>query len=296
MAKKLRRKDLKRPDEFVSRTMLAGQWIREHQRVVTFAAVALVVVVVAVTLAVHLSQRARATSSDATWTALDLLGAPVTGERAEDEEDREPPRGYKVFATREARTKAAVAAFERVVEEHGGTAAGQAGLLSLGSALFTQGEHAKAREAFQGFLDRPAGLEPLVPIALEGLGYCLEAEESYDGALERFRDLEKVDNGRYRDLAQYHQGRMLEKLSKNSDAADQYRAVVRRAEQATDDAETNLFVRDRAESRLAVLDPGSDLLKARSKRSGADLVRQILGGQGGELPPGLNLGTGGEEP
>lgn len=288
MAKKLSRKDLKRPDQFVNRTMQAGQWVKGHQRLVTFGAIGLVVAVLAVALTIHLTDRSRLTASEGLWIALDHMESPLAPTKTaedEDREDREPPRGYEVFDDAEARSKAASKAFEVVVREHKTSTAGRAATLGLATTSFSLGDFSKARGYYEDFLADTGGLDHLKAIAVEGIGYCLEADEHYDQALEKYRELEKLDSGRYRDLAQYHQGRMLEKLSKNHDAAELYRAVVRRAEQATDEMETNLYVRDRAESRLAVIDPGADVLKSRSKARGAELLKQLMSGQGG--PGGL---------
>jgi tetratricopeptide (TPR) repeat protein len=294
VAKKLRRKDLKRPDEFVSRTMRLGEWVRGHQRLATIAGLGLVAAVVAVALTIHLMARSRVGSSEGLWTAMDVLVSPLAPSKNDDEqEDREPPRGYETFDTTEARAKAASKAFRAVHDEHRGRAAGQVAALGLAGTEFSLGEYAKARRLYEEFLSDTGGLDQLKVIAVEGIGYCLEADERYDKALEKFRELEKLDGGRYRDLAQYHQARMLEKLNKSDDAAELYRAVVRRAEQAGEETEVDLFVQDRAESRLAVIDPGADVLKARSKNRGADLLRQLMSGEGGGpggAPPGLPPG------
>lgn len=287
MAKKLRRKDLRQPDEFVTITMKFGQWLRDNQRLVAFAVGALVIVVVSIAIAVQISSSSRISSSSSLWIALNSAAAPVVA--PDDQEDF--PEEIEHFKTYEARSKASVSSFQKVIDEHEGSPAGQAARLGLASTKFSLGEFAEARTLYEAFLSDTSGLQMYEAVAVEGAGFCYEAQKNYDKALEYFRRLEKIDNGDQQDLAKYHQGRILELMNKQSDAAELYRGVVRRSEQATDAMVTNGYAFEMAENRLSVVDPSADVLRARSKGRGADLLRKMLQG-GGPRPGGMPMPPG----
>ena len=284
-----RRKELRKPDEFVTITMKMGEWIREHQRLVVFASAFVVIVVVAVALTIQLMTSSRVRHSEELWSAIATASAPVVDP---DDEEHEIPDRVEHYKTEADRTKAAVSAFQKVIKAQGTTTPAQLARLGLASEKLSEGDYAEARKLYESFLGDTGGFDQLKAFAVEGVGYCFEGQKNYDRALDEYRELEKLDDGVHADLAKYHQARMLEKMNKNQEAADLYRGIVRRSEQATDEMVTNLFVRDRSESRLAVLDPGSELLKRSQKGRGADLLKQLLnrggaGGAGGAKMPSL---------
>lgn len=282
-----RRKELRKPDEFVTFTMKVGQWVRDNQRLVMFAGIAVIVVVVGVALTFQLMGSSRVRSSSSLWQAVATASAPIID--PEEAEEEEIPARIQHFKTLSERNEAASKALEKVVEGQSDSTAGQVARLGLAGARLSKGDYAGARGLYESFLKNTGGFDALKANAVEGLGYALEGQKNYNEALERFRELEKIDNGVHADLAKYHQARMLEKLNKRDQAAELYRGIVRRAEQATDEMVTDLFVVDRAEDRLEVIDPGSDVLKARSKARQSELLKQILssGGAGGPGIPNL---------
>jgi tetratricopeptide (TPR) repeat protein len=281
-----RRKELRKPDEFVTFTMKMGQWVRDNQRLVMFAGIAVVVIVVGVALSFQLMGRSRVRSSTALWQAVATASAPIIDP---EETEEEIPARIQHFKTLDERNEAASKALEKVIKAQSDTSAGQVARLGLAGTKLAKGDYAGARSLYENFLKNQGGFDALKANAVEGLGYCLEGQKNYSGALERFRELEKLDDGAHADLAKYHQARMLEKLNKRDQAAELYRGIVRRAEQATDEMVTDLFVVDRAEDRLEIIDPGSDVLKARSKARQTELLKQILssGGAGGAGLPNL---------
>ncbi len=281
LAKKLRRKDLRQPDEFVTTTMKIGQWVRQNLRLVAFVSGTLVVVVIVTAVVVEWSRSSRIESSSSLWVALNKGTAPVVG--PDDEE--EIPEEVEHFESREARAKAATEVFTKVLEEHGDSTAGRAARLGLAATKYSLGEYAEARSLYEDFLSNVDDLDIYKAVALEGAGFCYEALKNYDKALDYFRRLEKVDDGNHQDLAKYHQGRILEQMNKQAEAAELYRNIVRRSEQATEDMVTSGYAFERAEGRLSVIDPGSDVLRSRSKGRGAELLRKMLQG-GGPNPRG----------
>jgi tetratricopeptide (TPR) repeat protein len=281
LSKKLRRKELRQPDEFVTISMKVGQWFRDNQRLVTIIGVASIVIVIGIASMVQWTTCSRESSSSGLWIALNKATAPVVS--PDDEE--EIPREIEHFDSRADRAKAAIKVYQSVIKQHGSSTAGQAARLGLASAQFGLGEYAEARALYEEFLADPHGLEAFEAVAVEGAGYCYEAQKNYDKALEMFRRLEKADEGNHQDLAKYHQGRILEKMNKQGDAAELYRNIVRRSEQATDEMVTNGYAFERAEARLAVIDPGADVLRNRSKGPDmAEILRKLR--QGGAPPAG----------
>lgn len=286
MSKKQRRKDLKQPDQFVTKTLSIGQWIREHQRLVVFAAIFIVAAVVLIALTIQLTGSSRNRRSAPLWEAITIASAPIVNPEEEEELSERTKRllkRVKRYESEDDRREDSIKLFKKVSGD--GAVTGQIAKLALASSYYEKGEIAEARGLYEDFYLNPEGFDSLKGIALEGIGFCYEAQKNYDRALEKFRELEQLFDGDFQDIAKYHQARMHEKLNDQDQAAELYRKIVSRSEQATEDMITDGYAQKRAESRLAVLDPTADVLKNRSKSRNADLLK-MLGGRGGLGLPG----------
>ncbi len=88
------------------------------------------------------------------------------------------------------------------------------------------GKAAEAQAEYRRFLDgAPAG-HPLRWAAREGLAFAIEAQGDLDGALAEFKAMAGEKGVFYRDMALWHQGRVLERQDKSADALAVYRAYI----------------------------------------------------------------------
>lgn len=185
MAEKLDRKQLKRPDEFQVVAGKAMEWIAAHQREAVFAVVALAVAALAAWgfTAWQASREAKAGGELA--EALEIESRPVAGEGPSQP-------GQQTFASADERTKAALAALEKVRADHGGTAAAHTALAQIGFLKLRGGDAAGAQKDLQEFLGKTGTDHPLRIFALESLGYAFEAQGKFDDARAAFDKLREV--------------------------------------------------------------------------------------------------------
>jgi tetratricopeptide (TPR) repeat protein len=163
--------------------------------------------------------------SDAVAAENGRLGEP-------DEEGTRDARGSidarRVFKTDEDRLKAAREGYEKVVAERPGTPAASLAKLGLAGLLYDQGKFDDAKRAYEeAYGSDLAKVDPEVKgRSLEGIGLSLEAKGDADGALKRFGELENLDVSGFRELALYHQARLLHAKGDDAGAKERLKKVV----------------------------------------------------------------------
>ncbi len=158
--------------------------------------------------------------------AAELGRVGVVGEEKRD--DRGALDTRQVFATEEARLEAAAAAYRKVVESQKGKPAASLAKLGLAGVLFDQAKYDEALKAYEEV--RGSELAKTDPESrgrtLEGMALCLEAKGDKDGALKRLSELENAEISGFRELALYHQGRLLHDKGDDAAAKERLKKVV----------------------------------------------------------------------
>lgn len=183
MSEKIDRKQLKQPDEFQQVAGKGMEWVAAHQRqVALLAGAAVLAVVLAWGLSTWRAAREAKAGGDLSQ-ALELESRPIGAEA-------QP--GQESFPSKEERSKAAVAALDKVRADHGGTTAAQTALAELGFLKLKAGDAAAAQKDLTDFLAGAGKDHPLRAFAQESLGYAAEAQGKLDdarAAFEKLRDL-----------------------------------------------------------------------------------------------------------
>jgi tetratricopeptide (TPR) repeat protein len=164
---RIRRKDIRQPDEFVTLTAQVATWGREHQPLL-LAALGLLV---ALGLVVLVVARARATRDERAGV----------GFRA----------AYRTFQS--AKYADAAAAFASVAAEYPQAPYGRLATLYRGHALARQGDAAGAASAYGEYLASSPPTAYLRQEALAGLGHAREASAAAAGAVEAYSDAGALD-------------------------------------------------------------------------------------------------------
>lgn len=141
--------------------------------------------------------------------------------------------------------------YAAIVRDHEGTVAAAWALVGEGRALYGQGKHEQARDAYEAAAESTED-ETLQWIALEGIAYTLEAEQSYEQALEQLDALRALGK-EVTPIAGYHQARILIQQGRMDEAKIKLQGVL--AELRQPYAPSLPFTRAETESRLALLDP-----------------------------------------
>jgi tetratricopeptide (TPR) repeat protein len=159
--KRLRRKDLKQPDEFVTLTAQALLWGREHPQFVMWAGLGVLVACIAVFVVVSF-QSARSHDSNA-----DL--------------------GRAMLALQGGQSPNAATEFGEVARRWPSAAAGKVASILAANAELRRGKEDSAMDLLQRALDSSDGLpQYLRQEVLFDWGYVLERRESWNDAAEKY--------------------------------------------------------------------------------------------------------------
>ena len=162
-------------------------------------------------------------------------------------------------------------AYAAVADGHAKTPAAVWARIGEGRALYAQGQWEQSRTAYQAALDG-TDEETIQWAALEGIAYSLEAEKSYDQAIEQLEALREL-NPSIAPIAGYHQGRILIAAGKLDEAKSKFDGVLNELRQA--DAPLLPYTQDQTEARLALIDPSLAPATGSDPRKAEELVRQL---------------------
>lgn len=244
MAKRYTRKELKREDEFVTFWHHVYEWMRgSTQPILIGLAVAAVVILGGSLWNNHrdkreaeatrmLSQAMRVYSTD--LTADEEMAKKLT---AED--------GVPRFKTADERRKATLDDLQQIQSRFGKTGAAHEAVLVRAGVLFDGGQYDDAIAAYGDYLKDTESDNRMRMMAREGRGYSFEAKGQLDQALDEYRKLENEAGDIYKDRAQYHQARILEKKGDKAGAEKVYKAILEKSPQTA--------LRDDIANRLAAL-------------------------------------------
>jgi predicted negative regulator of RcsB-dependent stress response len=158
-----------------------------------------------------------------------------------------------------------------VAAAHAKTPAAAWARIGEGRALYAQGQWEQSRAAYQAALDG-SDEEAVRWAALEGIAYSLEAEKSYDQAIEQLEALRELDRN-IAPIAGYHQGRILVAEGKLDEAKARFDGVLNDLRQA--DAPVLPYTQEQTEARLALIDPTLAPTDGVDPRTAQELIRQM---------------------
>ncbi|MBW1906508.1 MAG: tetratricopeptide repeat protein [Deltaproteobacteria bacterium] len=168
-------------------------------------------------------------------------------------------------------TRGQSVAYAALADGHAKTPAAAWARIGEGRALYAQGQWEQSRTAYQAALDG-SDQEMVQWAALEGIAYSLEAEKSYDEAIEQLEAL-RVLNRNIAPIAGYHQGRILVAAGKLDEAKSKFDGVLNELRQA--DAPLLPYTQDQTEARLALIDPSLAPAAGSDPRRTEELIRQL---------------------
>jgi len=245
LAKKLNRKELKQPDQFVgfwaTVTSAIANFANTHTRALVIGATALATVIAGSIAMAQISERRAVRASEALERARRIAIADLVTPGAAPKND-----GVAHFATEKERVEAALASLDGYFTSPRVPLSDEAQLVRAG-LLFDLGRTQEAADTYEKLLK--GNLDKRVRfLAREGLGYAYEQLGKVDQAKAIFAKLSDGDVGEgfYKDRAQYHEARLAERAGNPAEAARIYKEVL--------DKNPTTSLRDEITNRLAVLD------------------------------------------
>ena len=265
-----------------------AEWMRANRsRLLAGVAVAIVVIGSAVTWLVVSSKR-ESDAASLLAKATEKMTAQIRSDDAADLEtppEQEDPRPS--FRSIKARARAALRAFRRVSSQYGGTDAAAWAALGEGRAQLELGKVREARAAFDRAL-RDGSDEPMIAWgALEGIAFTFEAENKPREAISRFQELSRIDDGAFKDVADYNIARMYLAQNDRVRATQTLRALLDRLRAGEAEEEPGAepptpklpYIAAQAELRLMELD--SSLVPRRPSGGPGGMMGGPGGGLGG---------------
>jgi tetratricopeptide (TPR) repeat protein len=202
--RKIRRKELKKPDEFITFSSRIITWCQENIRIVVRVLAGLAVLIL-ITSAVFLFKANRETKARGLYEeALSLYQVEPSGNAG--------AVNYSM----------ATAKLEEVKQRYHSTTVAINALIDLGNIYFQEGSYEKAISCYTDFLQRTDLSHPLYDQALESLGQTYEAKGSWQEAVEAYQRLASKGGPVYQAQAELYLGRVYEAIGDKQKAMTHY--------------------------------------------------------------------------
>jgi tetratricopeptide (TPR) repeat protein len=215
--KKILKKKLKEPDEFISITEKAYLFITRHLKPILTGGILLLFFVLAI-IFLQRSERQNEADADQKFSLAVQLYQSISSPYREAS-----PAEYKN----------ALDKFDEVSSKFPRTFSGKLSLFYKGNIHFRLAAYEEAIKEYQAFLQK-AGKERLYRLlALESMGYTYERIRDYEKALHTFQQILEMGETFERADAYLNTGHCYEKIGKDMEALENYRAFLKISEKSS---------------------------------------------------------------
>jgi tetratricopeptide (TPR) repeat protein len=201
--RRISKRKLKEPDEFISTAARAISWTRENLRLILIGIIIVALVAFSMVFWRIRTKKREVDAFNAFHRASEILIS------AEDPS----ARSYQE----------AMDEFERIRREYPHTDAAQLAQLQLGQGFLEQKQYDRAVETYRTFLDSNPRERFYRLFALQNLGYAYEDQGDYQNALDSFQGLVDMGGSFLQPWGYLNIGRCYEKLGKREEALRNYR-------------------------------------------------------------------------
>ncbi len=208
--KKIIKKKLKEPDEFITFTERSYLFVTHRARPIAMGGGIVLVLILAIFFFQEWNKRNEE-------NAYKMLASVIETYQMVSSPYREgSPQEYKNVLER----------FNEIISKFPRTSSGKLAVLYKGNIYFRLGEFDEAIKAYESYLEK-AGKEKLYrAFAMEGLGYSYEGKRDYEKAIGAYQKL--IDLGEDFQVANANlgMGRCYEKMGKTREALEHYRRFI----------------------------------------------------------------------
>ena len=209
--KKITKKKLKQPDEFISFTEKTFLFMTQHLKKIMIGGIFISVIVISFFLFQMWENRKEEAAVQKFSLAVEVYQTVSSPYR------EGTPAEYKN----------AMEKFDEIIKSFPGTSSGRLSLLYKGNLHLRVGEPDEAIKSFQAFLQK-AGQERFYRLfALEGLGYAYEGKKDYEKAVKTYEEIIKLGEDYYWAGAHLNLARCYEKLGKKAEALQNYNVFLK---------------------------------------------------------------------
>jgi len=209
--KKITKKRLKKPDEFISFTQQALTFVTHHIKKMAIGGTLLILIFLTIFVFQMWEREKEEKSMEKFRFASESYQAVSSPYRESS------PQEYKSLLDK----------FEEIYSSFPRTSSGRFSLLYKGEICLRLGEYEAAMRAYQAFLEK-AGKEKLYRLfALEGLGYAYEGKKDFEKALHAYQEILRMDEISQWTNVYFNIARCYEKMGKKKEALENYRAFLK---------------------------------------------------------------------
>jgi tetratricopeptide (TPR) repeat protein len=209
--KKITKKKLKQPEEFISFTEKSYLFIGEHIKKIILGATLALILISSLFLYRMWDQKKEDEANQKFILALEAYQMVSSPYREGS------PAEYKK----------ALEGFEGVINNYSGTSSAKSSLIYKGGIHLKLGEFDEAIKAYDTFM-RKAGKEKLYQLlALKGLGYAHEGKKDYEKAVKAYLEIIKLGEKYHWAGIHLNLARCYEKLGKKDEALENYKTFLK---------------------------------------------------------------------
>jgi tetratricopeptide (TPR) repeat protein len=215
-AKKIVKKRLKEPDEFITLTEKTYLFITHHSKPIAVGGILILILF----LAVFIFQMWGKKNEEKAYQMFSL--ATEAYQNVSSPYRDGPPQEYKNVLEQ----------FNEVGTKFPGTSSGKLAILYKGNIHLRLGEFDEAIKDYESFLQKAGKGKLYLSFALEGLGYAHEGKKDYEKAVNAFRKNIDLGEGFQRGDTYLGMGRCYEKMGKNKEALDSYKSFLKMSQKS----------------------------------------------------------------
>jgi tetratricopeptide (TPR) repeat protein len=220
-AKRITRKEIKQPDEFLTLSARTIEFAQAHSREISMGAAAILLLGLLVWAASAYQDRREARAARLLAQSQALLRTAASEAETQDS----AAKGANASTPAEVREKS-MALLREVVEDYKRTEASGAARILLAQLLYDDGKYDAAIEAYDEAAKRSGRNPELVAMAWEGLAYSHEAKEDFQRALEYYEKLSKSSAAHFQGWGYLGMARCYERVGNPGKAIDAYQALL----------------------------------------------------------------------
>ena len=209
--KKITKKKLKKPDEFIHFTEKALLFITHHIKQIVAGGIIVFIVILSIFFFYKWEKQKEENAYRQFGLAMEFL------QMVSSPNQERSPSEYKNVLEK----------FDEVITKFPRTSSGKLSFLYKGNIHLRLSEFEEAIKAYQTFLSK-SGKEKLYRLfALEGLGYAYEGKKDYEKAIQTYQKILEMGEGFQLGDAYLNMGLCYEILGKNKEALENYKAFLK---------------------------------------------------------------------
>jgi len=209
--KKIIKKKLKKPDEFITLTERTFLFITHHSRSIAVGAG----IVLILLLCIFSFEKWEKKNEENAYQTFHL--AVETYEMVSSPYRDGSPQEYRAVLEK----------FDEVITKYPRTSSGKIAMLFKGNIYLRLGEFDDAIKAYEAFLQKTGKEKLYRSFALDGLGYSYGGKKEYEKAVDAYQRLAGLGEGFQSADAYLGLGRCYEKVGKSKESLENYKSFIR---------------------------------------------------------------------